>query len=115
MNFNLSNSVTNTHIFWLPIQICKFTLPSSIKLYPLKNEVLSLQILRQSVSKGFPIEWIDICVNVLCVFGRVSVIKVSTGELVKSFDLPKTSVLEFSPLNKVLATWQHYTSKHFKM
>ncbi len=49
----------------------------------------------------------------LCVFDRVSVIKVSTGDLVKSFDLPKTSALEFSPLNRVLATWQQYTSKSF--
>uniref|UniRef100_A0A673GC16 Eukaryotic translation initiation factor 2A n=1 Tax=Sinocyclocheilus rhinocerous TaxID=307959 RepID=A0A673GC16_9TELE len=37
------------------------------------------------------------------------VIKVSTGDLVKSFDLPKTTALEFSPLNRVLATWQQYT------
>uniref|UniRef100_A0A8C1SZA9 Eukaryotic translation initiation factor 2A n=1 Tax=Cyprinus carpio TaxID=7962 RepID=A0A8C1SZA9_CYPCA len=46
-----------------------------------------------------------------CNGSQVSVIKVSTGDLVKSFDLPKTTALEFSPLNKVLATWQQYTSK----
>ncbi|KTG38482.1 hypothetical protein cypCar_00038037 [Cyprinus carpio] len=44
-----------------------------------------------------------------CNGSQVSVIKVSTGDLVKSFDLPKTTALEFSPLNKVLATWQQYT------
>ncbi|RXN35281.1 eukaryotic translation initiation factor 2A [Labeo rohita] len=44
-----------------------------------------------------------------CNGSQVSVIKASTGELVKSFDLPKTSALEFSPLNRVLATWQQYT------
>ncbi|KTG31087.1 hypothetical protein cypCar_00027981, partial [Cyprinus carpio] len=48
---------------------------------------------------------------------RVSVIRVSTGDVVKSFDLPKTAALEFSPLNRVLGTWQQYTiismrSKH---
>uniref|UniRef100_A0A672RVA3 Eukaryotic translation initiation factor 2A n=1 Tax=Sinocyclocheilus grahami TaxID=75366 RepID=A0A672RVA3_SINGR len=46
-----------------------------------------------------------------CNGSQVSVIKVSTGDLVKSFDLPKTTALEFSPLNRVLATWQQYTSK----
>ncbi|TRY72864.1 hypothetical protein DNTS_007670 [Danionella cerebrum] len=40
---------------------------------------------------------------------KVSVIKVSSGDLVKSFELPKTAALEFSPLNKILATWQQYT------
>jgi len=44
----------------IPTQTCKFSLPSSIKLYRLKNEVLSLQVLRQSVSTAFPIEWMDI-------------------------------------------------------
>ncbi|XP_016141242.1 eukaryotic translation initiation factor 2A [Sinocyclocheilus grahami] len=48
-----------------------------------------------------------------CNGSQVSVIKVSTGDLVKSFDLPKTTALEFSPLNRVLATWQQYT-KLFK-
>ncbi|KAK3570284.1 hypothetical protein QTP86_017203 [Hemibagrus guttatus] len=41
---------------------------------------------------------------------KVSVIKVANGDLVKSFDLPKTTLLGFSPLNKVLVTWKHYTS-----
>lgn len=37
-------------------------------------------------------------------------VKVGNGDLVKSFDLPKAMFLEFSPLNKVLVTWKHYTS-----
>ncbi|XP_030622318.1 eukaryotic translation initiation factor 2A isoform X5 [Chanos chanos] len=40
---------------------------------------------------------------------KVSVVKSSDGSLVGSFDLPKTAMLEFSPQNKVLATWQPYT------
>ncbi|XP_073706124.1 eukaryotic translation initiation factor 2A [Garra rufa] len=44
-----------------------------------------------------------------CNGSQVSVIKTSTGDLVKSFDLPKAAALEFSPLNRVLATWQQYT------
>ncbi|XP_058244495.1 eukaryotic translation initiation factor 2A [Hemibagrus wyckioides] len=40
---------------------------------------------------------------------KVSVIKVANGDLVKSFDLPKTTLLGFSPLNKVLVTWKQYT------
>ncbi|XP_035381512.1 eukaryotic translation initiation factor 2A [Electrophorus electricus] len=40
---------------------------------------------------------------------KVNVVKSSTGELLKSFDLPKTSMLEFSPLGKVLVTWKQYT------
>ncbi|XP_030622314.1 eukaryotic translation initiation factor 2A isoform X2 [Chanos chanos] len=38
-----------------------------------------------------------------------NVVKSSDGSLVGSFDLPKTAMLEFSPQNKVLATWQPYT------
>ncbi|XP_028855909.1 eukaryotic translation initiation factor 2A [Denticeps clupeoides] len=40
---------------------------------------------------------------------KVSVVKVTDGTLVRSFDLPKTSFLEFSPQKKVLATWHQYT------
>lgn len=56
----------------------------------------------------------DTGVNIcsLCVFDRVSVVKVPSGELVKSSDLPKTAALQFSPLNNILATWQQYTSKN---
>uniref|UniRef100_A0AAY4AYI2 Eukaryotic translation initiation factor 2A n=1 Tax=Denticeps clupeoides TaxID=299321 RepID=A0AAY4AYI2_9TELE len=43
------------------------------------------------------------------IFQRVSVVKVTDGTLVRSFDLPKTSFLEFSPQKKVLATWHQYT------
>ncbi|KAM9853328.1 eukaryotic translation initiation factor 2A isoform 2-T3 [Aulostomus maculatus] len=39
----------------------------------------------------------------------VSVVKSSDGSLVSTFDLPKTTLLEFSPLSSVLATWQPYT------
>uniref|UniRef100_A0A7N6FLC8 Eukaryotic translation initiation factor 2A n=1 Tax=Anabas testudineus TaxID=64144 RepID=A0A7N6FLC8_ANATE len=41
----------------------------------------------------------------------VSVVKCSDGSVVSTFDLPKTTLLEFSPLNNVLVTWQPYTSK----
>ncbi|XP_056139255.1 eukaryotic translation initiation factor 2A [Lampris incognitus] len=40
---------------------------------------------------------------------KVSVVKVSDGSVVMTFDLPKTTLLQFSPLNTVLATWQPYT------
>ncbi|KAM9481325.1 eukaryotic translation initiation factor 2A [Clarias gariepinus] len=40
---------------------------------------------------------------------KVSVIKVASGDLVKAFDLPKTTLLAFSPLCKVLVTWKQYT------
>ncbi|KAF7658549.1 hypothetical protein LDENG_00011310 [Lucifuga dentata] len=39
----------------------------------------------------------------------VSVVKSSDGSLVSTFDLPKVSQLEFSPLNSILATWKPYT------
>ncbi|XP_026227202.1 eukaryotic translation initiation factor 2A [Anabas testudineus] len=39
----------------------------------------------------------------------VSVVKCSDGSVVSTFDLPKTTLLEFSPLNNVLVTWQPYT------
>lgn len=39
-------------------------------------------------------------------------IKVANGDLVKSFDLPKATLLAFSPLNKVLVTWKQYTSEY---
>ncbi|XP_012695260.1 eukaryotic translation initiation factor 2A [Clupea harengus] len=44
-----------------------------------------------------------------CNGDKVSVVKTSDGSSVQDFDLPKTSFLEFSPQNKVLATWQQYT------
>ncbi|XP_074484685.1 eukaryotic translation initiation factor 2A [Sebastes fasciatus] len=40
---------------------------------------------------------------------NVSVVKSSDGSVLSTFDLPKTSLLEFSPLNNVLATWQPYS------
>lgn len=40
---------------------------------------------------------------------KVSVVKCSDGSVVSTFDLPKTSLLDFSPLGKVLATWQVYS------
>ncbi|KAM6933237.1 eukaryotic translation initiation factor 2A [Xenentodon cancila] len=40
---------------------------------------------------------------------NVSVVTSSDGTLVTSLDLPKTSLLEFSPLNNILVTWQPYT------
>uniref|UniRef100_A0A8C7UXC7 Eukaryotic translation initiation factor 2A n=1 Tax=Oncorhynchus mykiss TaxID=8022 RepID=A0A8C7UXC7_ONCMY len=40
---------------------------------------------------------------------KVTVVKVADGSQVRSFDLPKTAMLEFSPLNTVLATWQVYS------
>lgn len=42
---------------------------------------------------------------------RVNVVNVTSAELLRSFDLPKTVCLEFSPKNTVLATWQPYTSE----
>ncbi|KAG5269411.1 hypothetical protein AALO_G00201720 [Alosa alosa] len=44
-----------------------------------------------------------------CNNDKVSVVKTSDGSSVQDFDLPKASFLEFSPQNKVLATWQQYT------
>ncbi|XP_063061628.1 eukaryotic translation initiation factor 2A isoform X2 [Engraulis encrasicolus] len=43
-----------------------------------------------------------------CNGDKVSVVKTSDGSAVQTFDLPKVSFLEFSPQNKVLATWQQY-------
>nr|XP_033487241.1 eukaryotic translation initiation factor 2A isoform X2 [Epinephelus lanceolatus] len=40
---------------------------------------------------------------------NVSVVKSSDGSIVSTFDLPKTSLLDFSPLNNVLVTWQPYS------
>nr|XP_005515810.1 uncharacterized protein LOC102098449 [Columba livia] len=42
---------------------------------------------------------------------KVNVVNVTSAELLRSFDLPKTVCLEFSPKNTVLATWQPYTSE----
>ncbi|XP_068172986.1 eukaryotic translation initiation factor 2A isoform X2 [Antennarius striatus] len=39
----------------------------------------------------------------------VSVVKCSDCSIVSTFDLPKTSLLEFSPLNSILVTWQAYS------
>ncbi|XP_008304260.1 eukaryotic translation initiation factor 2A-like, partial [Stegastes partitus] len=39
----------------------------------------------------------------------VSVVKSSDGSSVSTFDLPKTALMEISPLNNVLVTWQPYT------
>uniref|UniRef100_A0A665U5T3 Eukaryotic translation initiation factor 2A n=1 Tax=Echeneis naucrates TaxID=173247 RepID=A0A665U5T3_ECHNA len=44
----------------------------------------------------------------------VSVVRSSDGSIVSTFDLPKTALLEFSPLNKILITWQPYNSKTMK-
>ncbi|KAM6970193.1 eukaryotic translation initiation factor 2A [Aplochiton taeniatus] len=44
-----------------------------------------------------------------CNGSKISIVKVSDGLSVRTFDLPKTSFLEFSPLNTILATWQPYT------
>ncbi|XP_035240981.1 eukaryotic translation initiation factor 2A [Anguilla anguilla] len=44
-----------------------------------------------------------------CSGDKVSVVRVADGTLVQSLDLPKTALLEFSPLGTVLATWQPYT------
>lgn len=43
---------------------------------------------------------------------RVNIVNVTSAELLRSFDLPKTVCLEFSPKNSVLATWQAYTSEY---
>ncbi|XP_005808305.1 eukaryotic translation initiation factor 2A [Xiphophorus maculatus] len=40
---------------------------------------------------------------------NVSVVKCADGSVVSTFDLPKTALLEFSPLNNILVTWQPYT------
>uniref|UniRef100_A0A6Q2ZPS1 Eukaryotic translation initiation factor 2A n=1 Tax=Esox lucius TaxID=8010 RepID=A0A6Q2ZPS1_ESOLU len=40
---------------------------------------------------------------------KVTVVNVADGSQVRLFDLPKTAMLEFSPLNTVLATWQVYS------
>ncbi|XP_028276004.1 eukaryotic translation initiation factor 2A isoform X2 [Parambassis ranga] len=39
----------------------------------------------------------------------VSVVRSSDGSVVSTFDLPKTTLLEFSPLGSILVTWQPYT------
>ncbi|XP_042070214.1 eukaryotic translation initiation factor 2A isoform X2 [Haplochromis burtoni] len=40
---------------------------------------------------------------------NVSIVNPSDGAVVSTFDLPKTALLEFSPLNNILVTWQLYT------
>ncbi|XP_059187592.1 eukaryotic translation initiation factor 2A isoform X2 [Centropristis striata] len=40
---------------------------------------------------------------------NVSVVNSSDGSVVSTFDLPKTSLLQISPLNNILATWQPYS------
>ncbi|CAG02136.1 unnamed protein product, partial [Tetraodon nigroviridis] len=49
-----------------------------------------------------------------CNAQNVSVVRCSDGSVVSTFDLPKTSLLDFSPLNKVLVTWQVYSSENSK-
>ncbi|XP_036392819.1 eukaryotic translation initiation factor 2A isoform X1 [Megalops cyprinoides] len=44
-----------------------------------------------------------------CNGDKVTVMKVVDGTIVQSLDLPKTAMLEFSPLGTVLATWQPYS------
>ncbi|KAJ8410656.1 hypothetical protein AAFF_G00186130 [Aldrovandia affinis] len=44
-----------------------------------------------------------------CSGDKVNVVKVADGSSVQSLDLPKTAILEFSPLGSVLATWQPYS------
>ncbi|XP_053279227.1 eukaryotic translation initiation factor 2A [Pleuronectes platessa] len=44
-----------------------------------------------------------------CSGDSVSVVKSSDGSIMSTFDLPKTCLLEFSPLNSVLVTWQPYS------
>nr|XP_020477497.1 eukaryotic translation initiation factor 2A isoform X2 [Monopterus albus] len=39
----------------------------------------------------------------------VAVVKSSDSSVVATFDLPKTTLLDFSPLNNVLVTWQPYS------
>ncbi|KAM4566909.1 eukaryotic translation initiation factor 2A [Odontesthes bonariensis] len=39
----------------------------------------------------------------------VSVVRSNDGSAVSSLDLPKTALLELSPLNNILVTWQPYT------
>uniref|UniRef100_A0AAX7UX83 Eukaryotic translation initiation factor 2A n=1 Tax=Astatotilapia calliptera TaxID=8154 RepID=A0AAX7UX83_ASTCA len=41
---------------------------------------------------------------------NVSIVNPSDGAVVSTFDLPKTALLEFSPLNNILVTWQLYTN-----
>ncbi|XP_029922420.1 eukaryotic translation initiation factor 2A [Myripristis murdjan] len=44
-----------------------------------------------------------------CNGDKVSVVNTADGSVVSTFDLPKTMLLEFSPLGRVLATWQLYS------
>ncbi|XP_029028193.1 eukaryotic translation initiation factor 2A [Betta splendens] len=39
----------------------------------------------------------------------VTVVKCSDGSVVSTFDLPKTTLLQISPLNTILVTWQPYS------
>ncbi|XP_048836762.1 eukaryotic translation initiation factor 2A [Brienomyrus brachyistius] len=39
---------------------------------------------------------------------KVSIVKVADGTYLQSLDLPKTAMLDFSPLGSVLVTWQPY-------
>uniref|UniRef100_A0A1A8GZD3 Eukaryotic translation initiation factor 2A n=1 Tax=Nothobranchius korthausae TaxID=1143690 RepID=A0A1A8GZD3_9TELE len=39
----------------------------------------------------------------------VHVVKCTDGSTVSNFELPKTALIEFSPLNNILVTWQPYT------
>uniref|UniRef100_A0A3Q3R5Q0 Eukaryotic translation initiation factor 2A n=1 Tax=Monopterus albus TaxID=43700 RepID=A0A3Q3R5Q0_MONAL len=44
-----------------------------------------------------------------CLSLSVAVVKSSDSSVVATFDLPKTTLLDFSPLNNVLVTWQPYS------
>lgn len=46
-----------------------------------------------------------------CVCLSVAVVKCSDGSVVSRFDLPKTSLLDFSPRGTILVTWQVYSSE----
>ncbi|CAJ1066389.1 eukaryotic translation initiation factor 2A isoform X2 [Xyrichtys novacula] len=42
-------------------------------------------------------------------FKSVSVVRSADGSIASTFDLPKTSLLDFSPLGSILVTWQPYS------
>ena len=51
-----------------------------------------------------------LCFNRLLVSLRVSVLRSKDSEVLQALDLPKTTMLQFSPLNTILVTWQPYSS-----
>ena len=58
-----------------------------------------------------PVSLSHLSPSLTCLSFSVSVVKSSDGSVVSTFDLPKTSLLDFSPLNTVVVTWQPYSSK----